>query len=68
MVGQGYGGETFAGEITATTEDKVRFRNEDTGVAKWLPRSACLDGDALEVGDTDIVVDKEWATKLRRKK
>ena len=31
------------------------------GEQRWIPRSVCLDGDALNVNDTDICVEKWFA-------
>ncbi len=46
---------TLNGGITRTTERAVLLaENEDT--EHWIPRSVCLDGDTLEVGDTGVVV------------
>lgn len=47
---------TLTGEILRpSTHRAILFRCEN-GAEKWIPRSVCLDGDALSESDTEIVV------------
>lgn len=50
------------GEVIKATPAAVLFRDE-TGRECWLPRSVCLDGDAVDEGDTDLVVAEWFAAK-----
>jgi len=46
--------------IVKATAKAVLVRFSTAGRADvWIPRSVCEDGDALEEGDTDVVV-QEW--------
>jgi len=49
--------ETVAirGEVTRTTSAAVMIRHTDSDRDVWVPRSILLDGDALDIGDIDIV-------------
>lgn len=48
----------LVGEVLRVSPRAVLFRT-DTGIETWIPRSVCLDGDTIDVGDTDLVV-AEW--------
>lgn len=48
--------------IERLEEDKQSIATED-GVEHWVPRSVCLDGDALAVGDDDLIVADWWLEK-----
>lgn len=51
--------ETLEGEVIRATEKAVLLRHED-GSEVWIPRSVCVDGEAIEKGDTDVVVSTWW--------
>ena len=46
---------TLAGRVLQVTDDRIRFENED-GRIEWFRRDKCLDGDVIDVDDTDLVV------------
>lgn len=48
----------LVGEVLRVSPRAVLFR-ADAGTEAWIPRSVCLDGDTIDVGDTDIVA-AEW--------
>ena len=48
-------------EITETTDEAVLIVVD--GEEQWVPRSVCLDGDSLNVGDEDLVVENWWLRK-----
>jgi hypothetical protein len=56
--------------VRRTSEKAVGIAKDMPGLSAaaapltWLPRSACTDGDALDVGDTDIVC-AEWIAEER---
>lgn len=52
---------TIHAEITRTTDKAVLVTMD--GENHWIPRSVCLDGDALEVGDDDLIVADWWLEK-----
>lgn len=52
---------TIQAEITKTTERAVLIVYEDEEY--WVPRSVCLDGDSLQVGDDDLIVADWWLEK-----
>ncbi len=46
-------------EVRRVTEKAVALVKEGTGPLAeltWVPRSMCMDGDALVIGDIDIIV------------
>ncbi len=53
---------TLDAEVTRTTEAAVLVRLE-SGEEKWIPRSVCLEGDALDVGDSEVIVADWWIEK-----
>lgn len=57
----GFGQTTVEAEITRTTEKAVLA--EIDGREVWAPRKVCLEGDMLDVGDTDIIVADWWLKK-----
>lgn len=57
MKRNGFGQTTIEAEITRATDAAVLVELEDREV--WIPRSVCLEGDALDVGDTDLLV-ADW--------
>lgn len=54
----GFGQTTLEAVVTRTTEKAVLV--EIDGNEIWIPRKVCLDGDALDVGDDDLVVADWW--------
>ena len=45
-------------EVVAVTEKAVKIawkQPDDTEVEQWMPRSVCMEGADLKVGDTDVV-------------
>lgn len=52
---------TIYHEITRTTDKAVLIVVD--GEDQWVPRSVCLDGDSLNVGDEDLVVENWWLRK-----
>jgi len=50
-------------QVTRTTEKAVAIAKTSRPLADpiWLPRSACADGDLLDLGDTDITVREDMA-------
>ncbi len=52
---------TIAAEIKKTTDRAVLVVIE--GEEHWIPRSVCLDGDSLSVGDDDLIVADWWLEK-----
>lgn len=52
---------TIHAEITKATAKAVLVVIE--GGEHWIPRSVCLDGDALDVGDDDLIVADWWLEK-----
>jgi hypothetical protein len=63
MTHRANGSITLVGEITGTTEKAVQFRETVTGLELWIPRSVLQDGDALEMGDTDLVCARWFADR-----
>lgn len=61
MKRNGFGQATLEAEITRTTDSAVLVDLDDREL--WIPRSVCLEGDALDVGDTDIIVAAWFAEK-----
>lgn len=61
MKRNGFGQVTLEAEITRTTDSAVLVDLDDREL--WVPRSVCLEGDALDVGDTDIIVAAWFAEK-----
>jgi len=57
MKRRGFGQSTIEAEITRATDAAVLVDLGDREV--WIPRSVCLEGDALDVGDTDLIV-ADW--------
>lgn len=57
MKRNGFGQTTIEAEITRATDAAVLVDFGDREV--WVPRSVCLEGDALDVGDTDLIV-ADW--------
>ena len=57
MKRNGFGQTTIEVEITRATDAAVLVELDDREV--WIPRSVCLEGDALDVGDTDLIV-ADW--------
>ena len=57
MKRNGFGQTTIEAEITRATDAAVLVELDDREV--WIPRSVCLEGDALDVGDTDLIV-ADW--------
>jgi len=57
MKRRGFGQSTIEAEIIRTTDAAVLVDLGDREV--WIPRSVCLEGDALDVGDTDLIV-ADW--------
>lgn len=52
---------TIHAEIVDATDMAVRILHD--GEAHWVPRSVCLEGDALDVGDADVVIADWWLEK-----
>ncbi|TXG96259.1 MAG: hypothetical protein E6R08_09810 [Nevskiaceae bacterium] len=52
---------TLNATITRTTDKAVLVVIDDE--EHWIPRSVCLDGDALETGDEDLIVADWWLEK-----
>jgi len=52
---------TIEAEITRATDRAVLIVYEGDEV--WVPRSVCLEGDSLSVGDTDLIVADWWLEK-----
>lgn len=52
-------------EVIHTTEKAILigYSDGDNDIEKWIPRSLCMDGDTLDVGDNDVVVDQWYAMK-----
>lgn len=60
---------TFDGEVVRVTDKAVLFRfavmpmlpglEPNKPAEKWIPRSCCEDGDAIDEGDTDICI-ADW--------
>ncbi len=45
-------------KVVGVTEKAIKIRwtqPDDIEVEQWMPRSVCIDGDTLVVGDTDVV-------------
>ena len=57
MKHRGFGQSTVEAEITRATDAAVLVDLGDREL--WIPRSVCLEGDALDVGDTDLIV-ADW--------
>lgn len=55
----GFGQTTLSGHVDKTTDAAILFQ-PDTGEEFWVPRRVCLDGDAVEEGDEDIIVADWW--------
>lgn len=53
---------TIHAKIRKATDKAVLIVVED-GSEHWVPRSVCLDGDALDVGDDDLIVADWWLEK-----
>jgi hypothetical protein len=58
----GLGQTTLAGDVIRATDSAVLFERND-GAEFWVPRRCCLQGDEVEVGDTDLVVADWWLEK-----
>lgn len=58
----GFGQTTLSGEVKKTTASAVLFEMSG-GTEFWVPRSVCLDGDAADEGDTDLIVADWWLEK-----
>lgn len=56
--------ETLSGEIIRVTDKAILFENDANGQQTWIPRSVCLDGDALNVGDSDVIIKTRWLENL----
>lgn len=54
---------TYKGEVLRITDSAVHFLFDVDDAKYWVPRSVCLDGDSVEVGDTDRVIQDWWAKK-----
>jgi hypothetical protein len=52
---------TIHAEIRKATEKAVLV--EIDGTEHWIPRSVCLDGDSIDVGDDDLIVANWWLEK-----
>jgi hypothetical protein len=48
--------------VCGATQNAVRVRF-DNMEEKWIPRSLCEDGDQLDMGDRDVVVQQWFADK-----
>lgn len=58
----GFGQTTMSGEVTKTTDSAVLFvLADDTEL--WVPRSVCIEGDAIDEGDTDLIIADWWLEK-----
>lgn len=57
MKRRGFGQTTIEAEIIRATDAAVLIDLGDREV--WVPRSVCLEGDMLDVGDTDLIV-ADW--------
>ena len=55
----GFGQTTLSGLVVKTTDAAILFSPDD-GEERWIPRRVCLDGDAVEEDDTDIIVADWW--------
>ena len=55
----GFGQTTLSGHVDKTTDAAILFQ-PDTSEEFWVPRRVCLDGDAVEEGDEDIIVADWW--------
>lgn len=51
--------ELIGSSVIATTLKAVLVLHDD--VERWIPRSVCVDGDDLDIDDTDISVCAWWA-------
>ncbi|MGF7007180.1 hypothetical protein [Aminobacter sp. BE322] len=51
----GFGQQTLSGDVVKVTDGAVLFVTDD-GSEFWVPRSVCLDGQAIDEGDTEIIV------------
>lgn len=60
MKRRGFGQSTIEAEIIRATDAAVLVDLGDREI--WIPRSVCLEGDALDVGDTDLIV-ADWFAK-----
>ncbi|WP_048647528.1 hypothetical protein [Nitratireductor soli] len=58
MKRNGFGQTTIEAEITRATDAAVLVDLDDQEI--WIPRSVCLEGDTLDVGDTDLIVADWW--------
>ena len=54
--------ETVTGLVVKTSEKAVLL-TIGNGVEVWVPRSVCVDGDTIDKGDTDLVVQSWFAEK-----
>lgn len=52
---------TIHAEVIRTTDKAVLILHD--GEEHWIPRSVCLEGDALETGDEDLIVADWWLEK-----
>jgi hypothetical protein len=57
---------TLSGEITRVSAKAILFEPSEGGDAFWIPRAVCQDGDGLDEGDGDLVVEKWWLRKEGR--
>lgn len=56
-------GQTIlSGDVTKVTDGAVLFEQAD-GTETWIPRSVCIDGEDVEVGDSDLIVADWWLDK-----
>lgn len=59
----GLGQTTLSGVVERTTDHAVLFLIDGAEQSVWVPRSVCLDGDAVEKDDTDLIVADWWLKK-----
>lgn len=52
---------TIDAEIIRAADRAVLIVYEDAEV--WVPRSVCLEGNSISVGDTDLIVADWWLEK-----
>lgn len=48
--------QTLSGEVVQVTAKSVLFENDANGLQTWIPRCVCIDGDVLNVGDSDVII------------
>lgn len=49
---------TIDAEVIRTTDSAVLI--DINGREKWVPRRVCLDGNAIEEGDSDLIIADWW--------